>query len=70
MVYGRRYAGDPKWIICRYRGVCRRCKGEIKRGERAFRYKDGSLYCDSDGCGQAESRSFEAAAFDEDMLTR
>ena len=63
--YGQRYAGDPKWIVCRYVGTCKRCGKTIKKGERAFRYKDRSLYCDSDGCGQHESRAFEAAAFDE-----
>jgi len=65
-----RYSGDPRWITLRYAGSkCRRCGKQLKRGERAFRYKDGSLYCDSDNCGQAASRSFDAAASDEAMLT-
>lgn len=68
--YGRRYAGDPYWLTVKYPGSCRRCGKQIRKGERAFRYKDGSLYCDSDACGRAESRSFEAAAFDEDMFNR
>jgi hypothetical protein len=46
--------------------VCRRCGEPIKRGDEAFFYKDGSLYCDR-GCGQDASADFEAAAFDEDV---
>ena len=62
----RRYAGDPYWLTLKYPGQCARCGRELRKGERAFRYKSGALYCDSAVCGRAESRSFEAAAEDED----
>jgi hypothetical protein len=65
----RRYSGDPYWLMLRYRAICAGCGREIKRGERAFRFKDGSLYCDSDGCGRRESAAFNAAAQDEETLS-
>lgn len=68
MEYGKRYSGDPYWLTLRYPGECRRCKRQLAKGERAFRYKCGSLYCDSDRCGRACSREFEGAAFDEAIL--
>ena len=64
----RRYSGDPYWLTVRYRAICAGCGHEMKRGERAFRFKDGSLYCDSDACGQRESVAFRAAAQDEEFL--
>ena len=63
----RRYQGDPYWLTLKYPGQCRRCDRQLKKGEQAFRYKDGSLYCDSDSCGGRESRMFEAAAADEEQ---
>ena len=63
----KRYVGDPYWLTLRCRGTCHGCGREIKRGERAFRFKDGSLYCDSAGCGWRESAAFIAAAQDEDL---
>jgi len=64
----KRYAGDPYWLTLRYRGICAGCGREIKQGERAFRFKDGSLYCDSADCGQRESAAFNEAALDEEFL--
>ena len=61
------YAGDPYWLTLRFRGQCKRCKADIKPGEQAFRYKDGSLFCDSENCGRECSRAFHAAAADEDF---
>ena len=69
MSYGRRYGGDPYWLTVRYPGKCAKCGTTIGRGAQAFRYKDGSLYCEAAGCGGAESSSFEAAAFDEAVTT-
>jgi hypothetical protein len=64
----RRYRGDPRWITVKYAGTCRRCGEPIPKGADAFYYPKGrALYCDSDTCGRAESRSFEAAAADEDF---
>lgn len=64
-----RYAGDPYWIKVKYSGSkCHRCEREIKKGERAFRYKTGALYCDTPDCGQHCDREFSAAAEDEDFM--
>lgn len=65
----RRYSGDPYWITCKYPGKCRKCGATIKKGSKAFRYKDGSLYGGDCGCGDAASADFEACAFDEAMCT-
>ena len=65
----KRYAGDPRWITCKYPGQCRKCGGPILRGAQAYRYKDGSLYCQGDQCGRAAEREFAAAAADEAFLT-
>ena len=64
------YSKDPYWLTVRYRGHCRRCNAEIKPVERAFYYPPktlaiGTLYCDAQKCGQAESRQFADAAMDE-----
>lgn len=65
-----RYSGDPHWIVARYPGTCADCGAEIKKGSRAFRFKDGSLFGDSCGCGRRESQKFDCAAEDEAFMTR
>jgi len=62
----RRYSGDPYWITCKYTGKCSKCRAEIKKGDRAFRYKCGSLFGGECGCGDEASREFDACAEDED----
>lgn len=62
-----RYSGDPYWITCEYPGTCRRCRKTIDKGDRAFKYKDGSLYGGECGCGEQASREFYGAADDEDF---
>jgi len=64
-----RYNQDPYWLTLRFRGVCARCKRQLRRGERAFRSKDGSLFCDKDECGGQESRDFSAAKMDEEFFS-
>jgi hypothetical protein len=64
----RKYAGDPYWMRLRYRGRCAGCGREIGRGERAFRFKDGSLYCEGQECGKRESAAFIEAAQDEEAM--
>lgn len=64
------YAGDPYWMTCKFAGKCGRCTREIKKGERAFRYKDGTIYCGLEKCGGIASREFDAVAQDEDFLMR
>jgi len=60
------YSGDPYWTTARFTSKCRKCGKVIMKGERIFYYPKGKyVFCDSDGCGHAESRSFEAAAQDE-----
>jgi hypothetical protein len=63
------YKGDPEWITCRFVGKCRQCGKAIAVGQQAFRYKSGALYGRACGCGEAASRSFDAAAFDESVMT-
>lgn len=64
----RRYSGDPYWMTLKYPATCKRCGKQMQPGERAFRFKDGSMFCEAPDCGQRESDSFESAAQDEDMM--
>lgn len=66
----RYFKGDPYWLTLRYPGICRRCNCPLKKGDRAFRYKDGSLYCEDPACGGAASAEFEAAAYAEDLTSQ
>lgn len=61
----RRYQGDPYWFTARFPGVCKGCGKPFKKGEQVFKYKDGSLFGDKCGCGEAHQRDFEACAADE-----
>jgi hypothetical protein len=59
------YAGDPYWLILKYPGTCAACGAKLKKGDRAFRFKNGKLYGDEKACcgaGTAESEQFEEAA--------
>jgi hypothetical protein len=38
------------------------------RVERAFRFKDGSLYCEGEGCGKRERAGFTESARDEEAM--
>lgn len=69
MGYGRRYSGDPRWI--RARGVSMCVNGHrIENGEPLFWYPRGLYaFCEREACGEAESARFEAAAFDEAVMT-
>ena len=49
---------------------CLSCNKPLKKGDRAFRYKDGSLYCEDPACGGAASAEFEAAAYAEDLTSQ
>ena len=63
----RRYKMDPRWIRTRYAGTCARCAAPIPAGSEAYWYPlDRILYCPKAACGEAEWRSFESAAQDED----
>jgi hypothetical protein len=65
-----RYRNDPRWIEARFKSECKRCKATIKKGEKLFYYPlDKSCYCSKEDCGGKESASFEAAAFDESMMS-
>ena len=60
------YSGDPYWTTARFTSKCRNCGRVITKGERIFYYPKGKeVFCDLEGCGHQESRSFEAAAQDE-----
>ena len=61
---------DPHWVTLKYRGLCSRCKSEIKPGENAFFYPSAiadiqggaAYYCDMPDCGKLESDRFDASA--------
>jgi hypothetical protein len=56
-----RYAGDPRWIIVRYPGTCRRCGETVPAGGRAFYYPHGrTLLCEA--CGGPAAAELEEAA--------
>ena len=58
---------DPYWTQARYPSECRRCKREIRRGERIYYYPNGrAVYCADDACGGSCHREFSAAALAED----
>lgn len=61
---------DPRWITARFNSRCCRCKGEVKKGSQAFYYpRDKAVMCDSEDCGKQASRDFDAAVFDENMMS-
>ena len=62
-----RYSADPYWTKARYPSTCVRCGRDITKGAQIFYYPKGKkVYCDSEGCGKACSREFQAAAQDEE----
>lgn len=63
----RSYVGDPYWLTLRYPATCAKCGHAIKRGERAFYFKTGHIFCVALDCGEAEASAFHAAAADEDF---
>jgi hypothetical protein len=66
-MYGKRYAGDPRWITARFdsQGACGHA---IKRGDRIFFYPNGKkALCQN--CGEPAHAEFVAAAQDEAMMT-
>ena len=66
MSYGRRYAGDPRWITARF-GNCAKCKKPLA-GKRAAYFPNGKT-CLCEECGRPEMATFETAAFDEAVMT-
>lgn len=67
------YAGDPHWLYLRYPGTCAGCGAKLKKGDRAFRFKSGKLFGDSEACcgqGEDESAQFEEAAHAEWAMNR
>lgn len=61
------YSGDPRWLTAKYPASCKKCGRQIKPGERMFYYpQTKTVYCDGE-CGQAASRDFGSAAFDDEM---
>lgn len=65
-MYGKRYSGDPRWIVARF-GRCAKCGTDIK-GKRAAYFPNGKV-CFCEKCGEPEMRVFESAAFDEAVMT-
>ena len=66
MSYGKRYAGDPRWITARF-GNCENCKKPLT-DKRAVYFPNGK-FCFCERCGEPEMAAFESAAFDEAVLT-
>jgi len=64
-----RYARDPRWLTTRYPGKCASCNADVPQGVRAFYYPIGrKLLCPA--CSEAAAAEFEAAAFDEEVMSR
>lgn len=63
-----RYGGDPYWLVAKYAGKCKGCGKPFKKGDRVFRYKDGSVYADE--CAEKASAEFESAKQDEAFYNR
>jgi len=62
------FAGDPHWIVSRWKSNCEGCGAVINRGTKAFYYPKGKhIYCAN--CGADEYAKFRAAAEDEYRLT-
>lgn len=65
------YRNDPRWITVKFGSpVCTRCKTTIRKGSEAFYYpNDKTMLCAGESCGKQESRNFQAASFDEDVMS-
>lgn len=63
-----RYSGDPYWLNAKYPGQCKGCGKPFKKGDRVFRYKDGSVYADE--CADKAYSDFMAAKQDEEFYNR
>lgn len=60
------YKNDPKWLLARFNGKCRKCNKPVKKGDSIFYYPSTkSVYCKE--CGNQESASFECMKQDEDF---
>lgn len=71
---GRRYrqtrGRDPYWLRARYPGSCSQCNAAIKRDDRIFYYPNTrTVFCAADDCGGRAARDFDAAAFDERVMS-
>jgi hypothetical protein len=66
MSYGRRYAADPRWITAKF-GHCAKCSKPLA-GKPAVYFPNGKV-CFCEECGKPEMATFEAAAFDEAVMT-
>ncbi|MEI6150496.1 MAG: hypothetical protein WCS01_15460 [bacterium] len=66
MSYGKRYAGDPRWITAKF-GTCAKC-GKPLAGKPAIYFPNGKT-CFCEECGRPEMAVFESAAFDEAVMT-
>lgn len=65
----KRYEGDPYWVTVNRNSSCY-CGKTIFLGERAFRYKDGTLLGEPCGCGCQAEREFLAAVEDEEFMNQ
>lgn len=64
------YSGDPRWIRVKHPAQCSQCSTRICRGEEAFYYPNSkTLLCAGAKCGKNASRDFEAAKFDESVMS-
>jgi hypothetical protein len=64
------YSGDPRWMRVKYPSQCRQCGKQICRGDEALYYpKSKTLLCAGENCGKKASRDFEAAKFDESVMS-
>jgi hypothetical protein len=68
--YRRDLRGDPYWLTLRYPATCagKDCGLELVAGDRAFRFKDGTMFGERCGHGTQEAARFASEAADEEML--
>ena len=66
MGYGKRYAGDPRWITARF-GYCAKCKKPLANQRAAYFPNGRTCFCEA--CGKPEMAAFESAAMDEAVMT-
>lgn len=65
----RSYPADPRWIVARFGGTCRKCGATVRPGERAYYYPSSrAIY--TGPCAEAAARDFESMAHDEEMMSR
>lgn len=65
------YTGDPYWTTARFKSTCKKCGGDIVKGERIFYYpRTKTVYCEDAACGDAAYHDFMTMAEAEEYYSR